>query len=160
MPHAQVNCMSNSNALSCAACGDGSNHPASCPICSTFIAKQKALLQCFPENMMPYYPTKERWTWVQNPTNLERPSSPPLWDQPQSGHYEHQNLTHYQQYPNQQTNRCTTDTYIPNNSWPQSRCQFMLNEVWGPWSNWTPASSSQPSHSQKNASTHQTSNTQ
>ena len=74
--HASTNC-DRSNALSCMACGDGSNHPASSPTCPTFLAKQKALLQRFPENSMPYYPTGERWTWAQALSNPERPSSPP-----------------------------------------------------------------------------------
>jgi hypothetical protein len=71
--HTTARC-SNSNTPSGATCGVGSNHPTTSPICPTFLAKQKVLLQCFPENSMLYYPTKEHWTWVQSPTNLERPS--------------------------------------------------------------------------------------
>ena len=74
--HSSANC-DRSNAPSCAACGDRSNHPASSPTCPTFLAKQKALLQRFPENSMPYYPTGERWTWAQSPTNAERELPPP-----------------------------------------------------------------------------------
>jgi len=55
--HSTTQC-NNSNHPACAACGVGSNHPATSPICPTFLSKQKSLLQRFPENSMPYYPTE------------------------------------------------------------------------------------------------------
>jgi hypothetical protein len=160
--HSTADC-NNSNTPSCAACADGSNHTASSPNCPTFIAKQKALLQRFPENTMPYYPTEERWTWVQNPANPERPSSPAPLDQPRLSHYDRQNLTRYQQYQNKlnrQTNRRSTDTYIPDDGWPQTRRQFTLQEAWGSQSIQAQAPSSQPTHSQQNADVHSTGITQ
>jgi hypothetical protein len=153
--HTSTNC-SNSNAPSCAACGDGSGHPASSPICPTFLAKQKALLQRFPENSMPYYPTGERWTWAQNPTNPDRPQSPLPPEPHRDQQFDRQNIErfdHYKRKLNRQNNRrANTDTYIPDNGWPRERRQFTLNEVWAPRPNRTSAAPSQPANSQQNAS--------
>ena len=42
-------------------CGAGSNHPSTSPTCPTFLRKCDALDGCFPENTMPYFPSKEGW---------------------------------------------------------------------------------------------------
>jgi hypothetical protein len=157
-----------SNPPSCAACADGSNHTASSPNCPTFIAKQKALLQRFPENTMPYYPTEERWTWVQNPANPERPPSPAQSVQPRDPNFDKQNLKRYQQsqyqirQSNRQASRRQTDTYIPDDGWPRARRQFTLQEAWGSQPNLTQTASSsdQPSHVQQTADAHSTVDTQ
>ena len=161
--HTAASC-DNSNTPSCAACGDGSNHPATSPICPTFLAKQKTLLQRFPENTMPYYPTEERWTWVQNPANPERPSSPLPSSRPQNECFERQNNARYQQYQQRQSrqnNRRAMDTYIPDNGWSQPGRQSTLKEAWGTQPNQTPpSSSSQPPRSQPSARSHATIDTQ
>jgi hypothetical protein len=147
--HSSAQC-NNSNHPACAACGVGSNHPATSPNCPTFLSKQKSLLQHFPENAMPYYPTEERWTWVQSPTNLDRPHDN------HSDNLDCQNLTRFQRfqqsqaYSQQNNNRRSTDTYILDNGWSRSqpRRQTTLNDAWRPQSNQAPSSSTQPPHSQ------------
>src|ERR1700722_14901156 len=154
--HTTANCDS-SNAPSCAACGEGSNHPAASPTCPTFLAKQKSLLQRFPENSMPYYPTGERWTWAQNPPNPDRAPSPPTLEQTRDTQFERQNLERFERHKrslNRQNNRrANTDTYTPDNGWPRARRQFTLNEAWAPRPNQGPAPPPPTSHSQQNGST-------
>jgi len=133
---------------------------------------KKSLLQHFPEDSMPYYPTEECWTWVQSPANPDRPSSPPPPPPSQShdnhsDHFNCQNLMWLQcfqqsQVCSQQNNSCLTDTYIPDNGWPrlQPRCQTTLNDVWGPQPSQAPSSSSQPPQSQHSVRSHPTHNSQ
>jgi hypothetical protein len=154
--HASTNC-DRANAPSCAVCGDGSNHPASSPTCPTFLVKQKALLQHFPENSMPYYPTEERWTWAQAPSNPEKPSSPPPPARSQDPWNDCRNTVRFEHQggePNRQSNRRTrTDTYIPDDGWPRTRRQYTLDDMWAPRPDRATNPPSQPSSSQQNDST-------
>ena len=64
-------------------------------------------------------------------------------------HFEHQGRE-----PNRQSNRRSrTDTYIPDNSWPRTRRQYTLDDVWVPRPDRALNSSSKPSSSQQNDST-------
>ena len=56
-------------APNCISCGKGSNHPSTSPLCPMFLRKCEALNGQFPENTMPYFPSKEGWTWETSPTN-------------------------------------------------------------------------------------------
>jgi len=92
-------------------CGDGCNHPAASPLPHLFSKAE-----------------------ITNPTNPERPSSPPLLNLPQQEKINRQNIARYQQYQQRQSyqnNRRATDTYIPDNGWPQQRHQSILKESWG-----------------------------
>ena len=53
----------------CVSCGKGSNHPSTSPLCPTFLKKCEALDSQFPKNTMPYFSSKEGWTWEAAPTN-------------------------------------------------------------------------------------------
>jgi hypothetical protein len=56
-------------APNCVSCGKGSNHPSTSPSCLTFLRKCEALDGRYPENTMPYFPSKEGWTWEASPAN-------------------------------------------------------------------------------------------
>ena len=43
------------------------------PACPTFLRKCEALDGHFPENTMPYFPSRESWTWAVSPTNPPQP---------------------------------------------------------------------------------------
>ena len=73
--HSSSSCI-NPNKPCCVSCQRGSNHLSSSPSCPTFIQKCKTLDTKLPKNAMPYFPTNERWTWVMNLSNPERPPSP------------------------------------------------------------------------------------
>ena len=84
-------------------------------------------------------------------TLLSPPAHPqdPWNDRHNEVHFEHQGRE-----PNRQSNRRSrTDTYIPDNSWPRTRRQYTLDDVWVPRPDRALNSSSQPSSSQQNDST-------
>jgi hypothetical protein len=58
--HSTADC---SRAPKCVSCGNSSSHLSSSPTCPAFLCKSEALVEHYPENAMPYYLTKENWTW-------------------------------------------------------------------------------------------------
>jgi hypothetical protein len=64
--HSTANC---SRAPKCTSCSDDSSHLSSSPTFPVFLHKSEALVECYPENAMPYHPTKENWTRSTSPPN-------------------------------------------------------------------------------------------
>ena len=62
---------------SCVSCGPGSNHPSTSSSCPSFARRCEALDGRFPENAMPYFPSREDWTWASVPTNPPPPPEAP-----------------------------------------------------------------------------------
>ena len=57
----------------CVLCSPGFNHPSTFPNCPTFLRKCDALDGCFPKTTMPYFPSKDSWTWAASPANPPPP---------------------------------------------------------------------------------------
>jgi hypothetical protein len=125
--HSSTEC-SNSWTPNCVSCGVGSTHPSTSPKCPTFIKKCEALDERFPENAMPYFPTKEAWTWAASPVNPPRPSSPspPLPMRP--------NPRLRSPRSTRQPSRQDVEWSQPSqtdNGWPNERRQSTLHGFWG-----------------------------
>ena len=86
------------SAPACVSCSAGSKHPSTSSSCPTFLRKCEALNSRFPENTMPYYPSKESWTWAAAPAN-----PPPLPPQELNApHFQQANPDHWSICPQHQ----------------------------------------------------------
>ena len=54
---------------SCVSCGPSSNHPSSSTTCPLFTRICEMLNGHYPKNAMPYFLSREVWTWATVPTN-------------------------------------------------------------------------------------------
>ena len=119
-------------------CGPSSQHPSSSPSCPSFIKKCEALDNRFPENTMPYYLSRDSWTWAASPSN------PPPLQQPANPN--HHSVRLIRQRP--QHKEVRFDISPPPGSqerevddgWssvqrrqgsPQRRCQTTISDIWG-----------------------------
>jgi hypothetical protein len=138
------NCASDSHGSSdcsktpkCVSCGEGSSHPSTSLTCPAFLRKSEALVERFPENSMPYYPTNESWTWATSPANPP-PSTSPLPPPQQSNPRQPNSLRPIRQsahqrgrgqsHPHSQTR---FQPRQPDNGWPGERRQTTLTNAWG-----------------------------
>ena len=64
------------NKQSCVSCSEGSDHSSASPVCPSYKSKCNNINSCFPENLLPYFPTADRATWAPLPSNPPRPTSP------------------------------------------------------------------------------------
>ena len=132
---------------SCISCGPDSKHPSTFPACPTFLSKCDALDQRFPENVMPYFPSGESWTWAAAPSNPPPPEMPlpPL----QQANSKQRSLRPSRQSPRRaetssQCNQQPLQSCQSDNGWPaQRQCQMTLTNAWG--SQPGPSSSTTPS---------------
>jgi len=132
--HSSSNCI-NSNCPKCVSCSDGSTHPSTSQTCPSFLRKCDALDSRFPENTMPYYPTKERWTWVLKPPNPDRPpplpassNAPPRLNSPPPRPH---SPTRWQPAPPPPRPRRESQQRQSDNGWPRERRQSTLPNMWG-----------------------------
>ena len=61
----------------CRACGPNSSHPSYSRKCPDFSKRCAALDEKYPENLMPYYPTGEDWTWAMSPPKPDSANARP-----------------------------------------------------------------------------------
>ena len=85
-------------APACVSCGRASNHPSTSPACPMFLRKCEALDGHFPKNTMPYFPSREGWTWPASPTNPPQPQKMPT-PQPQLANPNHHSIWLQHQKP-------------------------------------------------------------
>ena len=124
--------------------------PSTSPSCPTFLRKCEALDGHFPVNAMPYYPSKESWTWAAAPAN----PPPPLPQEANAPHFQQANPDHRSICPQRQkschkevrfedlptasqTQACQVDdgwsTVRRRQSSPQRRQrQATITDIWGP----------------------------
>ena len=76
--HSASSCPSQANPR-CVSCRSDSHHASSSPSCPALLKRCSALDDRYPENLMPYFPMEEQWTWVSNTPKLSQPpgSDPP-----------------------------------------------------------------------------------
>ena len=141
--HSSINC---SSAPKCVSCGNGSSHPSSSPSCPAFMHKSDALVDRYPENAMPYFPTNESWTWAaapSNPSPAPFPLPPPQLANPRQRHsprpMRQNQRRHYNN--NLPPHPSTLPPHPPSNpqsrqmdnGWPMDRqYQTTLMNAWGP----------------------------
>ena len=147
-----VNCSSESHSAdkcdrspSCVSCGPSSQHPSSSPSCPSFIKKCEALDSRFPENTMPYYPSKDSWTWAASPSNPPPPreAPPPLLQPSNPNHHSVRPIRQRPQHkevrfdippPSGSQERETDDGWNPvrrRQGSPQRRRQTTISDIWG-----------------------------
>jgi hypothetical protein len=74
--HESTNCPPNQPAR-CHSCGPNSRHASYSRDCPEFINRSATLNARYPENMMPYFPTEEKWTWASSPPKLSNVTDKP-----------------------------------------------------------------------------------
>ena len=147
-----VNCSSESHSAdkcdrspSCVSCGPSSQHPSLSPSCPSFIKKCEALDNRFPKNAMPYYPSKDGWTWAASPSNQPPPreAPPPLLQPSNPNHHsvcpirqrpQHKEVRFDIPPPSGSQERETDDGWNPlrrRQGSPQRRRQTTISDIWG-----------------------------
>ena len=137
------------SAPSCISCRAGSKHPSTSPCCPTFLRKCEALDGRFPENAMPYYPSKGSWTWAATPANPPPPppqeANAPRFQQANPDHRSirpqrqksHHKEVRFEDPPSaSQAQACQVDDGWSTVRWRQSspqrhQCQATITDIWG-----------------------------
>ena len=134
---------------SCVSCGPGSNHPSTSASCPSLARRCEALDGCFPENAMPYFPSREDWTWASVPTNPSPPSeAPPPFQQandnapsirPQRQRPQRKEVRYETPPLASQLQACQLDegwtSVRRRRSSPQHHRQSTITDIWGPQQN-------------------------
>ena len=133
----------------CVSCSPGSNHPSTSPNCPTFLRKCNALDRHFPENTMPYFPSRDSWTWAASPANPPPPpqmTASPSFQQASTNQHsiqpQRQRPCHgVVTFEDPQAAAPQTQTHQTDNGWstvhpcqlspPQHR-QTTITDIWGP----------------------------